>query len=372
MRKKKIMTINLFCVLFLIFGTTFIVTKTSAFLIDRPGFYSGKVTFSGKVTLKKAFSSDPTRLVAGARLDFREDGCIKKTVWTDANGEYSFSYTVSQPERFYSMSVYKLGYTWQDRLLRPTSSTYEVNYELDGKVALFMYDSAISDSSTWTNYGHQLSDDEGFTNIMVRSDPPDWEQCIDQLDSLETYDSLVFILIHCHGVFLGDEDSVALIYEGDDYSSSHTIYSSDFVTKIKCLESINIIVLVDTCHSGDFVYEYRNEGNSDRILIMSGTEEENYPVDQGDEGPELYLAARYYGEGEYNMWEDPTPIDPNTATEGAFTHYYFDYLAQTSSFTTAFSYAKTATHNYSMDHFYTDDFYLVQYPQCYNNLKYTW
>ena len=49
------------------------------------------------------------------------------------------------------------------------------------------------------------------------------------------------------------------------------IESSEFCDKLESLESHNIIVIVESCDSGDFVLEYQKGSRSNEEVLMIGT-----------------------------------------------------------------------------------------------------
>jgi hypothetical protein len=357
-----------------------------------PPGYEGEVTFQGEVIREPTINGNPVSItedgVATVKVELlvskKEFGVIhpfvvKKTAYTNTNGDYSFNFYVDRLN-YYKLRISKLGYNTQSKFVFVTSSTHTEDFVIDGKVALFMYANDVSIYSQWETYGTQLIEDEGFTDVKIYGSPTNWEACINTIDQIETSNSLVFILIHSHGGynpnldFDNEGDSVSFIYENEDWR--YIIGSSEFTTKIQTdLESQNIIVLVDACEIGDFVYEYTIVGKWDRVYMMAASEAINFapPEHPPQPGEGDYPAFRYYGPTGTFDPEDPG-FDEDSAIEGAFIHFYFDYLSQGYNHLEVFNYAHIATKQYAYDNWYNEilDLHGWQYPLAYSNLLTTW
>ena len=168
--------------------------------------YYGSVDFSGTVTLKT--SEDE---ISGVTVKLFEDGEVKRTDTTDSNGDYSFTWTVVEL-RIYTIRIEKAGYRDQFKLPLIRSSECVVNFEIDGRVAMFLWAPDVANQSIMSELGNQLIYDESFTDILYYENQTNWQAAIDAVDALETSDSLVFIYIIGHG-----ENE----YEGtNDYNST--------------------------------------------------------------------------------------------------------------------------------------------------------
>ncbi|GAH50149.1 unnamed protein product, partial [marine sediment metagenome] len=198
-----------------------------------------------------------------------------------------------------------------------------------------------------------------------REDDLNWEDSIDDLDNLETYNSLIFIHIYCHGSSTGgiDVPNGDTIARNCGASSDDYIESCEFADKIECLESNNIFVLVDTCNSGDFVLEYEKlERKDEPVFVMSSTD-----FDQLDS---TYDAAMWFGDTK--QWFDEYE-DYLGSWGGAFSHYFFERLADGEDNIAAEYYASGDTYTYAYTYFEdTEENPLIQNSQCYDNLDTTW
>jgi len=112
---------------------------------------------------------------------------------------------------------------------------------------------------------------EGFTTIQHKN-PAYWGWDMDNLDAMEDANSMVFIYISGHGCysapFLGNDYSKVTL------SSNQDMTSIDFRTRILNLESCRIMVVVESCQSGDFVHEL----NMDRVSVITTADESHNAV----------------------------------------------------------------------------------------------
>ncbi|MHA1346867.1 MAG: hypothetical protein ACTSVO_15265 [Candidatus Heimdallarchaeaceae archaeon] len=346
--------INLFVLLIISSLTLMIVMNPETPLVSAgPRPYYGEVTFTGTISLN--YSDDA---VSNVYVELLEDGSPKDTDYTDGNGDYELEWDV-QRFKFYSLRISKSGYNTDSQFIIPTSANHEEDRTLYGRVALFFWASEVANITMIEEYGDYLVDDEGFTGILYREDNVDWEDSIDDLDDLETYYSLVFIHIYCHGDTTGGVDyppGDTIAYNRGENENTY-ILSSAFADKIECLESNNIIVLVDTCNSGDFVDEYiKPERDDEPVFVMSSANFEH---------PEYYPAAMWFGDTK--QWFDEQE-DYLGSWGGAFSHYFFERLADGEDNISANYYASGDTSTYAYTYF--DE--LIQEPQCYDNLVTTW
>ncbi len=307
--------------------------------------YYGEVDFDGTVDVEGL-----DRPVENVKVELLEDGNVKRCDYTDSNGYYEFTWTV---ERFkiYSIRIYKLGFNQQDQNVLPQSSSHTQNFELDGRVALFLWASDVANQSIMEELADQLKTNESFTDFIYYEDEEDWEDAIDALDAIETYDSLVFIYIIAHGQYgwRGD-DKASWVYQVGG-TQNYEICSNDFVEKLLDLDSQNIFLLVDSCYSGDFVGEYfKEEYRDEPVFAMSSS---NYTMSQ-----------RWYGDNGTNY--NPEDED-GSAYGGTFTHFFFERLSQGYTDIQSFNYAYVNTNAYALA-FQG----LNQKPQKEDLLDYTW
>ena len=322
--------------------------------------YTGPVDFSGTVTIKT--SENP---ISGVTVKLSEDGVVKRTDTTNGSGYYSFSWTVAAL-KIYTIRIEKTGYRDQFTGVVPQSSTVVRNFEIDGKVALFLWASDAANETVMEEYGNYLIENEGFSDVIYREDQEDWEDCIDDIDDLETSDSLVFICMVAHGSATGAYDTEnggdSILYQNTLSNEDDYILSSLFCDKIQCLESQNVIVLVDSCDSGDFVYEYKKSSRTNEpILIMSTSE---------FEWNDRYYSAMWFGDT-YEYYDENLPRDGSYG--GAFSHYFFDNLDNGYNENDAFLYSNSSTYTYAYTYF--EDQYgneLIQKCQLHDNLVSTW
>jgi len=353
--------IHLFVLLIISSLTLMIVMNTETLFVSaippRPRPYYGEVTFTG--TISQNYSNTP---ISDVKVELLEDGSPKDTDYTNGNGDYELEWNV-QRFKFYSLRISKSGYNTDSQYIIATSATHVENRTIYGRVALFFWASDVANATMIEEYGDYLVGDEGFTDILYREDDLDWEDSIDDLDDLETHNSLIFIHIYCHGSTTINVDSpygdtVAHI-RGENAQAY--ILSSAFADKIECLESNNIFVLVDTCNSGDFVKEYNKpERSAEKVFVMSSANFEH---------GESYPAAMWFGDTK--QWFDEYE-DYLGSWGGAFSHYFFERLADGYNNTQAYSYASSSTYTYAYTYF--EDQYgnpLIQESQCINNLATT-
>ena len=318
-----------------------------------PRPYYGNVTFTGTISLNYSDNA-----VSTVYVELLEDGSPKDTDYTDGNGDYELEWNV-QRFKFYSLRISKSGYNTDSQFIIATSANHEEDRTLYGRVALFLWASEVGNTTMIEEYGDYLVDDEDFTDVLYREDNVDWEDSIDDLNDLETYYSLVFIHIYCHGT-----TSAGIDYPIGD-SISHNvgenamtyISSSAFADKIECLESDNIVVLVDTCNSGDYVFEYDKQERADEpVFVMSSANFEH---------GESYPAAMWFGDTK--QWFNETE-DYLGSWGGAFSHYFFESLADGDNNVEANYYACSSTYTYAYTYFYG----LEQNSQNFDNLATTW
>jgi len=347
--------INLFVLLIISPLTLMIVMNPEAPLVSaglRP--YYGNVTFTG--TISQNYSNTP---ISAVKVELLEDGSPKDTCFTDDYGDYELEWNV-QRFKLYSLRTSRSGYNTVSHYTIPTSATHVEDRTIYGRVALFFWASDVANETMIEEYGDYLVDDEGFTDILYREDNVNWEDSIDDLDALETHNSLIFIHIYCHG---SSTPALDLPY-GDTIARNcgaevhQYIESCEFADKIECLESNNIFVLVDTCNSGDFVFEYNKEEREDEpVFVMSSA--------YFDQSESTYAAAMWFGDTK--QWFDEYE-DYLGSWGGAFSHYFFERLAEGYNHLQSYSYASSSTYTYAYTYFNG----LIQESQCINNLVTTW
>jgi len=313
--------------------------------------YTGPVDFSGTVTIKT--SENP---ISGVTVKLSEDGVVKRTDTTNGSGYYSFSWTVAAL-KIYTIRIEKPGYRDQFTGVVPQSSICVRDFEIDGRVALFLWASDVANQTIMEELGDQLVEEEGFSDILYREDETDWEGAIDDVDALETSDSLVFIYITGHGTheLVDQNDYVSTIAHcGEDLVDTYYIWSNETADKLQCLESINIFLMIESCYSSGFYTEYKYQGHTgDDVFVMTSSFDT--------------VSFRWYGEDGEN-WD---PENPNEAAwGGAFTHYFFEGLDLSYNDTTSFSYAYTETNGYAKTAI--PDEWTDQLPQCEDKLSTTW
>ncbi len=328
--------------------------------------YYGLVTFNGTVTVKGT-----TTGAEGVKVQLREDGAVKTHDYTDSDGNYELSWTTVQ-YKFYAIGLEMIGCFWQSNFVSPSSSTHTKDMTLEGRVALFMWASDVGNQSMIEDeYGNYLKNNLYFGDVLYHENPYDWKDSIEDLDDIETSESLVFIHILGHGCPYNGSD---WDYGGDSQIAIsypivyNFLYSSDFADEIENLESENIIVIVDSCSSGDFVYEYqlKDPRNAEDVFMMASTQY-NYTYNSSYE----HHAAQWFGDS-FEYFD--INKDFNGAYGAAFTHYFFEGLADGKTDYEAFSYSYEATYNYSNTYFYYEpgDFYLQQNAEYEDQLGTTW
>ena len=316
--------------------------------------YYGEVDFDGTVDVEGL-----DRPVENVKVELLEDGNVKRADYTDINGYYEFTWTVER-FKFYSIRIYKLGFNKQDQNVLPNSSSHTQNFELDGRVALFLWASDVANQSIMEELADQLKTNESFTDFLYYEDEEDWEDSIDALYAIATYDSLVFIYIIGHGDsfnFWNPEDEiyekVTRVYNCGLNNTDSYIRSNNFVEKLQDLNSQNIFLLVDSCHSGDFVEEWEKPAyNTENVFAMSSA---NYTD-----------SVRWYGDNgtDYNP-ED----EDGSAYGGTFSHFFFERLSQGYTDIQSFNYAYVNTNAYAMAFLNQS---INQQPQIRDRLDYTW
>ncbi|MCE7742019.1 MAG: hypothetical protein GOP50_06135 [Candidatus Heimdallarchaeota archaeon] len=323
--------------------------------------YYGSVDFTGRVTIKTSEDA-----ISGVAVKLLEDGVVKCTDTTDSNGNYSFTWTIVR-FKLYTMKIEKSGYRDQSTWATFPSSTHNKDFEIDGRVALFMWASDATNETVMEEYGDYLVDYEGFSDILYREDQEIWEDSIDDVDDLETSDSLVFLYVIAHGDTTGGSDWAnggdSMVCQNTEDNMDDAILSSEFCDKIECLESENIIVIIESCDSGDFVFEYKKPSRASEDIFIIATTYYEHPDD--------YLAVMWFGDN-YTYWDANDPPLYNSYG-GAFSYYFFDNLANDYSENIAFSNANSSVGPYSATYFST---YLnktqTQVCQLYDNLDTQW
>jgi len=352
---------------FVLFLTLFLSMTIIGTLDVSARGYTGTVTFQGEVTITPEIDGVPQTTIGlsgisvqlwKASIVFPFIGPFQKvksttTLGGDDLGEYSLSYYV-QPGNLYELRVSRLAYNSQNRLVFPMNPIHTEDFTLNGKVALFMWANDIGESAddVINDYTDYLIEEEKFTNVLHRYEYLNWEGAIDNVDSLETFNSQVFIYILSHGEMIEPDNIWGFSFkEGDTLDSIawHVRYgkvdpntleyvcirSSALAEKIQCLESRNIFLAVEACYSGDFVWEFDEFYANDKVFVMSSTD---------DDPATLWIGENY----EYCIYY-PGPGDPpeeNDPHGGVFSHYFFAGLALGKTDIQAFNYAVSMMPDY--------------------------
>ena len=204
----------------------------------------------------------------------------------------------------------------------------------------------------------QLKTNESFTDFLYYEDEEDWEDSIDALDAIETYDSLVFIYIiaHGHNQLIGEPGAgefVSFVHHCGLAYPNIEINSTELVSKLKDLDSQNIILMVESCYSGAFVEEWGKPANENEDVITMSSANQTTSV-------------RWYGDNgtDYNP-ED----EDGSAYGGTFTHFFFERLSQGYTNIQSFNYAYVNTNAYAMAFLNQN---ITQQPQIRDRLDHTW
>jgi len=327
--------------------------------------YYGTVNQDGTVTVEGT-----TNGVEGVKVELLEDLVVIATDYTNANGTYEFTWTKVR-FKLYSVRWDYIGCFDESEAVFASSSEHTQDLTIEGRIALFMWASDVGNQSMIEDeYGDYLEEELYFSDILYHEDPNNWKDSIEDLDDLETSESLVFIHLFGHGVPYNGTDQE---YGGEtqlsiSYNPVRYLYSGDFADELENLESENIIVIVDSCSSGDFVYEYqlKSSRNSEDIFIMAATQY-NYTYNATYE----HQAAQWFGES-FEYYDESE--DFNGAYGATFTHYFFEGLADGKTDYEAFSYSYEATYNYSYTYFYYEplDIHLEQNATYEDQLTTTW
>ena len=316
--------------------------------------YYGSVDFSGTITLKT--SNDE---ISGVRVRLLEDSVTKRTDYTDANGEYEFTWTV---ERFkiYNIVADEPGYNDYTQGVIATSSEHVVDFEMDGRVALFMWASDIANQSVMSELGNQLINDEGFTDVLYYENKTDWEDAIDDVDDIETSNSLVFIYLIGHGAATQNAQNdytskVAHCGKSAYENYNICITSDDLADKLQDLESHDIFLMVEACLAAGFYTEYKyQEHIDDNVFVMTSSF--------------ITSSVRWYGDNATN-WDPQNPDE--TAWGGAFTNFFFEALDNGDNDGQAFTYAYNNANDYA-GYALSPQPPIYQVPKDYDNVYITW
>ncbi len=291
--------------------------------------YYGSVDFTGRVTIKTSGDA-----INGVTVKLLEDCVVKQTDTTDVNGNYSFTWTIER-YKIYTMEIEKTGYRDQGTGVFFQGPDKNKDFVIDGRVALFMWASDVANQTVMEELGDYLVDEEGFSDVLYEEDQIDWEDAIDNVDELESYDSQVFIYITGHGpaaTYQGQNDYLSLVAHcGASLEDTYNITSEELADKLQVLESDNIFLLVESCYSAGFYTEYEyQEHSSDDVFAISAAF--------------TTPAIRWYGEDGENY----NPSDENgSAWGGAFTHFFFEGLALDKTDSQSFTYAYNNSNDYS-------------------------
>ncbi|MHA1466399.1 MAG: C13 family peptidase, partial [Candidatus Heimdallarchaeaceae archaeon] len=204
---------------------------------------------------------------ATVKLIRMSDSAVLESGTTSVSGYYTFSEDV-QENLYCKIQVEKTNYETQYITMNCDEQTTYTNFRSAdttvNKIAAFFY---ATDATTYANlsiYGDQLINDEGFDTVMYFEDEDDWDgYIIGDIDGNETSEDFVFLYFCGHGGYdSGDDDSwVDLLNSGTE-----KMYSDNLVTALLSLESNNIFVIVESCHSGGFIDDLED---SDRFIIST-------------------------------------------------------------------------------------------------------
>jgi hypothetical protein len=316
--------------------------------------YYGSVDFTGRVTVDSSGNA-----ISGVTVKLLEDGVVKRSNTTDSNGNYSFTWTIVR-YKLYTMEIDAPGYIDQSTGLFFPGPDKNQDFEIDGRVALFLWAPDVANQTVMEELGDQLVDEQGFSDILYRENATDWEDAIDDVDELETSESLVFIYIIAHGpasTYNGQNDYTSYVaHNGGSLVDTNNITSDDLADKLQDLESNNIFLMVEACNTAGFYteYEYQEHSNDD-VFAMTAA---------------FYTQAiRWYGDNGTNFNPDD---EDGSAWGGAFTHFYFEGLDLDKTDSQSFTYAYNNANYYANHSLSEHGVSFDQQPQCSDELFTTW
>ena len=222
--------------------------------------------------------------LASATVKIKCGTAVLATTTTSSSGYY-YVKTVTMAEGLtIKLEVTKSGYETQSASYSDSPGTRTKTFYVAPtnveKIAAFFYKTDATTSSYMVTFGNQLITEEGFDSVLYYENPTDWEGNIDDdIDPLEDEDTFVFIYFCAHGAYDGSNSYMVMsqYWVVDWWIFGHWeyryCYSNALNTAIDThLESENIFVLIESCHSGGFVDDLKGPG----MFVIATTDHDNY------------------------------------------------------------------------------------------------
>jgi len=221
--------------------------------------------------------------VVGASVKIKCGTAVWASTTTSSTGYYYVKTLTMPMGETIKLEASKTGYdtqysSYSDNPGTRTKTFYIAPTNVE-KIAAFFYATDATTSAYMQSYGNQLINEEGFDTVLYYEDPTDWEGNIDDdIDPLEDSDTFVFIYFCAHGAYDGSNSYMQMskYWVVDWWIFGHWeyryCYSNALNTAIDThLESENIMVLVESCHSGGFVDDLKGSG----MHVIATTDHDN-------------------------------------------------------------------------------------------------
>jgi len=132
------------------------------------------------------------------------------------------------------------------------------------KLAFFIYASDVATESIIRPYADILGYDYGYIAFLYEDSNID--DVLDDIDDLEDYNDMLFFCFIGHGTYNEEGLQQSRVH----YTPALTIGSMMLRYYFDQYEAGSIAVLIDSCHSGEFVDRFED---NDKYLIMTSSDE---------------------------------------------------------------------------------------------------
>lgn len=249
-------------------------------------------------------------------------GTLLVSTTTNSQGYYTLSYGSDGLGESLKLQITKTGYETQYVYVSDNGNFNRNFYTAPTnvkKIAVFFYATDATTYSYVSAWGNQLKNEEDFTSVIYYENPTDWQSTIrNNIAPLEDGNTLLFLYFCAHG----DYDSVNSnsymrirhvwvwdLWPFFGHYDDKYIYSNTLNTELDTyIESGNVFVVIESCHSGGFVDDLTEAG----VFVISTTDYNNLAYCMG-----------------------PVP------NQGIFSYYFFNRIHNNYGDYSSYSYART-------------------------------
>ncbi|NHJ48911.1 MAG: hypothetical protein FK733_14090 [Asgard group archaeon] len=201
----------------------------------------------------RTFSGDVSGIVDTQALANKGTHTIKLEIYYGSYGEgcYKLNYLKIDDLYFEESGMNKIAVFFWENYVWPKQGSMT---GIIGELEINSYKNKLEDNG-YTTYKHKT--------------PTNWVYDMNNLDSIEDEDDIVFIYICGHGYYDEDDDYSMVQMNQDSSSPYQNIRSDDFLDEINDLESKRIFVMVEGCYVGDF----KDKLNIDGVTVITSTDQ---------------------------------------------------------------------------------------------------